>query len=53
MDGYKLYQGNVGAAVYWRENALDLWKKKGVFLDKNKEILDVELLAVLMAFDAA
>lgn len=42
IDGSKLDQC-IGAAVCWREKTCDLWKKKGVFLGKNKEILDTEL----------
>lgn len=52
-DGSKLDRGSVGAAVCWREKALDLWKEKGDFLGKNKEILDVEVWAISMALDAA
>ena len=51
-DGSKLDQ-RVGAAVCWREKTRDLWKEKGVFLGKNKEILDAELWAISIALDVA
>lgn len=52
MDGSKLDQ-RVGAAVRWREKTLDLWKEKGVFRGKNKEIFDVELWAISIVLDVA
>lgn len=51
-DGSKLYQGRVGAAVCWREKALDLQKDKGEFLGKNNEIVDIELWVIQLALDA-
>ena len=50
-DGLKLDHGRVGAAVCWREKALDLWKEKSVFLGKIKEILDAELWGISNALD--
>ncbi len=51
-DGSRLDQG-AAAAVCWRGKSLDPWKEKGVFLGKNKEILDAELWAILTALDVA
>lgn len=45
-DGSKLGQGNVGAAVSWKDKDLTHWKVASVFLGKNKEILDAELWAI-------
>ena len=42
-DGSKLDQGNVGAAVCWKDKISNQWKEKRVFLGKNKEVLDAEL----------
>lgn len=42
-DGSKLDQGNVGAAVCWKDETSNQWKEKSVFLGKNKEVLDAEL----------
>ena len=50
-DGSKLDQGNIGAAVCWRDKKLDKWKDKIVFLGKIKEILNGELWAILEALD--
>lgn len=50
-DRSKLNQGYVGATIYQREKIGDLWGKKVVFLDKNKEILDTELQAISIALD--
>ena len=52
-DGSKLDTGNVGAAVTWRDKNLDKRKERGVFLGKNKEIIDAELWAIVMALEAA
>ncbi len=52
-DGSKLDHGRAGAAVCWREKALDSWKEKSVFLGKNKEVLDAELWAISDALDIA
>ena len=52
-DGSKLDQGNTGAAVCWKDKALDRWKEKSIFLGKNKEILDVELWAIWKALEIA
>ena len=52
-DGSKLNHGRVGAAVCWREKAIDFWKEKSTYLGKNKEILDAELWAILSALDIA
>ena len=42
IDGSKLNQ-YIGAVVYWKEKIYNLWKKTGVFIGKNKEILDAKL----------
>lgn len=52
-DGSKLDQGNAVAAVCWRDKRLDQWKVKGFFLEKNKEILDAELWAIVEALSIA
>lgn len=52
-DGSRLDTSNVGAAVTWRDENLDKWKKMSVFLGKNKEILDAELCEITMALEVA
>ena len=54
-DGSKLDHGigRVRAAICWKEKTLDSWKENNVFLDRNKEILDAELWAILKALDIA
>lgn len=47
-DGSKLEQGNVSAAVGWRDKKFNQWKIKSIFLGKN-EVLDAELWAILEA----
>ncbi len=44
-DGSKLDQGNVGAAVCWKDRDLNSWK--------NKEILDAELRAIAESLEIA
>lgn len=44
---------SVGAAICWRGKTLDLWQEKSVFLGKNKEVLDAELLAISDVLDIA
>lgn len=38
-DGSKLDQGNVGAAVCWKDRDLNSWKNTSTFLGKNKKFL--------------
>ena len=52
-DGSKLDQGNVGAAVCWKDKARNQWKEQSMFLGKNKEALDAELWAILKALEVA
>lgn len=52
-DGSKLDTGNVGAVATWRDNDIAEWKERGVFLGKSKKILDAELWAIAIAFEAA
>lgn len=52
-DSSKLDQGQVAAAVCWKEKSTAKWKEKNMFLGKNKEILDAELLAIFDALDIA
>lgn len=53
IHGFKLDQGNIGAAVCRRDKGRDQWKDKSVFLGKSKEILDAELWAILEALGIA
>lgn len=39
-DGSKLSQGNLGAAVSWKDKDLNRWKTTSLYLGENKEILD-------------
>ncbi len=52
-NGSNLDQGQVAAAVCWEDNLTPWWKEKSVFLEKNKEIVDAELWAILEALDIA
>lgn len=49
-DGFTL-DLQVRIAVCGRAKTLNLWKEKGVFLGKNKEIFDVELWQISIALD--
>lgn len=43
INGSKLGKENVRATVSQKDKNLNLWKNTGVFLGKNKKILDAEL----------
>lgn len=52
-DGLKVDQGQVTAVVCWEDKFISWWKKKNVFLEKNKEIVDAELWAIWEVLDIA
>lgn len=52
-DGSKLESGKVGAAVVWRNTAVDNWKSCKLALGKNKDVLDAELWGVSEALGIA
>lgn len=52
-DRSKLDQGNIGAAICWKDKARDQWKKQSMFLGKNKEALNTQLWAILKALKVA
>lgn len=47
-DGSKRDEGGAGAAVVWKENAINgRWPERRVSLGKNKEIIDAEMWGIL------
>ena len=51
-DGSKLDQGQLAAAICWEDKFTGQWKRRSVFLGKNKEIVNANLWAIL-ALDKA
>lgn len=52
-DGSKLGQGNVGAAVSWKDKDLNSCKVASVFLGKNKENFDADLWLIADTLEMA
>ena len=53
VDGSKLHQRNVRAAICSKDRDLDSWKNTCVLLGKIKEILDAELWAIADGLEIA
>lgn len=51
--GSKLSQGNVGAAVCWKDKDCNSWKSISAFLGKKKETVDGELWAIANGLEVA
>lgn len=53
-DGFKRDEGGTGAAVVWKENAIDRrWQERKVSLGRNKKIIDAEMWGISEALKVA
>lgn len=53
VDGFKSEKENAKAAVCWKDRVSNSWRSAAVYLGKNKENLDAELLAIVNGLDIA
>lgn len=48
----KLDISNIRTVITYKNKNLDKWKKMSIFLNKNKEILDIKLWTIVIVLDA-